>query len=157
MLKPNHISYLRLADSVLNNLDLPYKSYTLNYEELFKRVNSDVRYETTYSNQFERFLTEGFDLTIEIQSKSVLFNSVLLFLHNENLIIYSNSQIQVTYKGILKILKGFEQEYKNEISDIQSKQNEKRFEKNIKIFDKVWAVISFILGIITTILLKNCF
>lgn len=156
MIKPNHISYLRLADSVLTNLDLPYKSYTLTYQELFQRVNSDVEYETIYLNQFEKFLTSGYDSKIEIESKSVLFNSVLLFLSNEGLILYSKSQIQITYKGVLKILKGFEKEYKEEKQNIENDKKEKKFEHALKIFDRVLAVVSFIAGILITSILKSC-
>jgi len=146
MIKPNHTTYLKLADSILLNLDVPYKSYTLTYEELFKRVNQDVTFDKIYSNQYDRFLTEGFDTAIEVNSKSVLFNSVLLFLQNEGYIISSTSNIQITYKGILKCLKGFEDDYNETKAKAEQAKNQQKFENFMRVLPVIVAIIFGILG-----------
>ena len=146
MIKPTHITYLKLADSILLNLDVPYKSYTLTYEELFKRVNQDVTFDKIYSNQYDRFLTEGFDTAIEVNSKSVLFNSVLLFLQNEGYIISSTSNIQITYKGILKCLKGFEDDYNETKAKAEQAKNQQKFENFMRVLPVIVAIIFGILG-----------
>ncbi|WP_420573039.1 hypothetical protein [Kordia sp.] len=148
MIKPNHTTYLRLADSVLNSLNQPYKSYTLTYEELLDRLDSDVKYETAYSNQFERFLTKGFDSTMEIDSKATLLNSVLLFLYNEELVLYSNSHIQITFKGILKTLKGFEYDYNEAKAKAKQAKNQQKFENFMKVLPVIVAIIFGVLGYI---------
>ena len=146
MIKPNHTTYLKLADSILLNLDVPYKSYTLTYEELFKRVNQDVTFDKIYSNQYDRFLTEGFDTAIEVNSKSVLFNSVLLFLQNEGYIISSTSNIQITYKGILKCLKGFVDDYNETKAKAEQAKNQQKFENFMRVLPVIVAIIFGILG-----------
>lgn len=146
MIKPNHTTYLRLADSILNNLNVPYKSYFLNYKELFERVNSDVIYEKIYSDQFDKFLTSGFDAAIEIESKSVLFNSVLLFLIDENLINISHSNIHISYKGILKCLHGFEDDYNKTEREAKQSKKQQKFENFMKVLPVIVTIISIIVG-----------
>ncbi len=146
MLKPNHISYLRLADSVLDNLNIPYKSYTLSYKELFEKINSDVPYEKSYSNQLEKFLLEGFDTNIEVASKAVLFNSILLFLKDENLIHYDNEKVQISYKGILKVLYGFEDDYNKAKRDAEQAKKQQKFENFMKILPVIVAIVGIIVG-----------
>ena len=150
MLIPNHISYLRLADSVLNNLNLPYKSYTSTHEELFKRVNSDVPYEKIYANEWDRFFLEGYDTTSEISSKSMLFNSILLFLKDEGLIHYDHKNIILSYKGILKILYGFEDDYIKEKLEIEKARIQQNYDNGMNLFKSLTpyliAILTFIIG-----------
>ncbi|WAC02939.1 hypothetical protein N7U66_04740 [Lacinutrix neustonica] len=150
MLKPNHITYLRLADSVINNLNLPYKSYTSSDKELFQSINSDVPYERIYSNDLEKFFLEDFDASKEVEGKQSLFNSILYFLRNEDLIHINKNNITLSYKGILKNLYGFEYDYIKEKQEAEEAGQQRKFENKIRIFKTVWPVITFVSGLIIT-------
>jgi len=150
MIKPNHTTYLRLVDSVLNNLDLPYKSYTSSDKELFESINSDVPYEKIYSNDLEKFFLEDFDASKEVEGKQSLFNSILYFLKNEDLIHINKNNITLSFKGILKILHGFENDYIKEKQEAEEAKQQRKFENNIRIFKTVWPVITFVTGLVIT-------
>ncbi|MCL5130528.1 hypothetical protein [Algibacter sp. L4_22] len=150
MIKLNHTTYLKLVDSVLNNLDLPYKSYTCSDKELFESINSDVPYEKIYSNDLEKFFLEDFDASKEVEGKQSLFNSILYFLKNEDLIHINKNNITLSFKGILKILHGFEDDYIKEKRDVELAKKQQNYDNGMN-FLKVLtpyiiAILTFIIG-----------
>lgn len=156
MLKPNHITYLRLVDSVLINLNLPYKSYTSTDEELFKSINSDVPYEKIYSSDLEKFFLEDFDASKEVEGKQALFNSILYFLKNEDLIHINKNNITLSFKGILKTLHGFEDDYIKEKREAELAKQQKKFDNGMTILKGLSPFIGFLFGLLTVWITKEC-
>jgi len=155
MIKPNHITYLKLVDSVLNNLDLPYKSYTCSDKELFESINSDVPYEKIYSSDLEKFFLEDFDASKEVEGKQSLFNSILYFLKNEDLIHINKNNITLSYKGILKTLHGFEDDYIKEKQEAEEVKKQKRFDNGMAILKAFSPFIGFLFGLLTVWITKE--
>ena len=112
---------LKFLDSILNSL-IDSKTHSLSYSVLYEMV-----------------MTSSSD-KIKILDLSDVTNSMvngLNYLISENLItILNNSDVYITYKGILKLSKGgFVREYK---------QTERK-----RLFDKYTSIILFIFSVIT--------
>lgn len=154
MVKLHHSFFLGLLDNILKELNTPTKNYTYSYQELFKAVQPNIRYDKIYQNQFEKFLTQGYDSYIEQSNSYFLFNSALRYLVDDELIFQYNHSpnlysFQINYKGFLKINNGFRISYDNEqkrLQDLEKRRNLDFIVSVLRLF--VPAIVGFIFGVL---------